>query len=271
VGMAWRFSVGPEEAAAAFVLHQPAERVVELVALLRDGRLAPDTGRARVAQTMVLGADSLEPTLQLLDAWRGGEESGSRLAEALAALLLVRRTTADEGIRAELVWTGHKPPGSSLRNTPQVVQEMLDRAERHIVVLAYTLWFGQADAGAVLDQLARARGRGARLTFVVDRAYVGAGVPHHNLIQLRDRWPKGVPRPEVYSWGDEDDRIAKLHAKLVVVDRRDMLVTSANLTGHGMSGNLELGARLEGRPAERAHDHVMDLITSKVFARERLW
>ena len=55
---------------------------------------------------------------------------------------------------------------------------------------------------------------------------------------------------------------------MIIVDRRDLLVTSANLTGHGMSGNLELGARLIGRPAEQAHDHVLDLITDGTFLKE---
>ena len=75
----------------------------------------------------------------------------------------------------------------------------------------------------------------------------------------------------MYSWGDDDDKLAKLHAKAVVVDRRDLLVTSANLTGHGVSGNLELGARLSGRPARQAHDHVIGLIADGTFSREQLW
>lgn len=108
--------------------------------------------------------------------------------------------------------------------------------------------------------------------FVVDRRYKTPGGPqHHNLLELTSRWPASAPKPSVYSWSDEADEIAKLHAKVLVVDRRDLLVTSANLTGHGMEGNLELGTRTIGKPAERAHDHVKALIGAGSFHRETLW
>lgn len=259
----------PEEAAADFVLSEPLARVDELVTALTVGRLEPSSTRPVVAGAVVLGGDSLDRTMRLLGAWRHEVDGGVRLARTLRSQLHVRQATEARAVHAELVWTGHKPPGSPLRNTPQVVAEMVDLARRHVVLLAYSLWIGQYGAGAVLDRLVAARRRGAKVTFVVDRKYAPAGAePGHNLRELRSRWPRGVARPDLYSWGDEDDQIAKLHAKVVVVDRRDVLVTSANLTGHGIAGNLELGARLVGRPAERAHDHVMDLITTEVFRPE---
>ena len=110
------------------------------------------------------------------------------------------------------------------------------------------------------------------MTLVIDRDYGSDdSAEGHNLTQLRAGWPYDAPEPDVYGWGDDGDPIAKLHAKVIVVDRRDLLVTSANLTGHGMSGNLELGARLSGRPAQQAHDHVIGLIADGTFRRECLW
>ena len=177
-----------------------------------------------------------------------------------------------KGVVAELVWTGRKPMGSPLRNTVPVVNEMLDAAERSVVVLAYSLWLGQAKAGSVLARFVAAAVNGASVTFVVDRRYkTQNGPPEHNLRELRNRWPSGDPKPAVFSWDDGEDEIAKLHAKVLVVDRRDLLVTSANLTGHGMVGNLELGTRTIGRPAEHADDHVMDLIAEGFFRLESPW
>ena len=129
-----------------------------------------------------------------------------------------------------------------------------------------------ARVGAVLDRLAAARRRGVQITFVIDRSYnPGGNAPDHNWEPLRTNRPNDAPRPAVYSWSDDDDRIAKLHAKVLVVDRRDLLVTSANLTGDAMSSNLELGARLIGEPAEQAHDHILDLITRGTFIQEEPW
>jgi phosphatidylserine/phosphatidylglycerophosphate/cardiolipin synthase-like enzyme len=269
VHTAVRSSVEPEDAVADFVLTEPAPRVGELVTALETGRLEPSSSRPVVARAVVLAADSLDRTMRLLGAWRGRPDAAARLARALRSHLEVKEATERRGVRAELVWTGHKPPGSPLRNTPQVLAEMLGHATGHVVVLAYSLWVGPAGAGSVLEHLVAASRRGANVTFVVDRKYApGDGLQGHNVRELRSRWPRDARRPEVYSWGDDDDEIAKLHAKVVVVDRRDVLITSANLTGHGIGGNLELGARLQGRPAGRAHDHVMALIRTRVFRPE---
>jgi phosphatidylserine/phosphatidylglycerophosphate/cardiolipin synthase-like enzyme len=40
--------------------------------------------------------------------------------------------------------------------------------------------------------------------------------------------------------------MASLHAKLVVTNQKDALITSANLTHHDREANLELGVRLQG-------------------------
>ena len=210
--------------------------------------------------------------MSLLRAWREEPNGDSRLSRVLRSLLEVKHSVEESATQAELVWTGHKPPGSPLRSTPPVIGEMLDAAKSHVILLSYSVWLGHARVRAVLDRLVAARRRGAQVTFVIDRNYDpdGSG-PGHNYGELRARWPVEALRPDVYGWGDDDDRIAKLHAKVIIVDRRDLLVTSANLTGHGMSGNLELGARLVGRPAQQAHDHVLRLITSGAFVREDVW
>jgi hypothetical protein len=46
---------------------------------------------------------------------------------------------------------------------------------------------------------------------------------------------------------------------------QDLIITSANLTGHGMRRNLEFGLRVLGRPAGDAADHLDGLIRAGVF------
>ena len=205
-------------------------------------------------------------------AWRVEHDGAVRLARLLNSLLEVHRAVEKRSTQAELVWTGYRLPGSPLRNTSSVIREMVDAAKSHVIVMSYSVWLGHTRVDAAMDRLVAARRRGASVTFVVDRDYSPDGsVEGHNREQLRTGWPDDAPRPDVYSWGDDNDEIAKLHAKVLIVDRRDLLITSANLTGHGLSGNLELGARLVGRPAQQAHDHVVGLIGDGTFTREQLW
>jgi phosphatidylserine/phosphatidylglycerophosphate/cardiolipin synthase-like enzyme len=42
-----------------------------------------------------------------------------------------------------------------------------------------------------------------------------------------------------------------MHAKVLLVDDSDLLVTSANFTHHGQAVNVEYGLRLSGEPARR--------------------
>ena len=59
-----------------------------------------------------------------------------------------------------------------------------------------------------------------------------------------------------------DNEYLKLHAKVIVADHRDALVTSANLTMYAMDLNMEMGVRVLGAPAASIADH-FDLLIAK--------
>ena len=65
--------------------------------------------------------------------------------------------------------------------------------------------------------------------------------------------------------GHQYDR--KLHAKVIVADRRDALVTSANLTHAGLLENLEMGLRIQGVTAGTLVRHFDLLIEEGILER----
>ena len=71
-------------------------------------------------------------------------------------------------------------------------------------------------------------------------------------------------RLEVFSapsaTGQDREHHPLLHAKLVVVDRRRLLVGSANLTSYGLSSNFEAGALLGHGYAQEADEAVQGLV-----------
>ncbi len=79
---------------------------------------------------------------------------------------------------------------------------------------------------------------------------------------LLQAWRPGVRQPSIFTWPVSDDDKAAIHAKLLIADRGDALITSANLTYHGMERNLEMGLRVRGRPAADIHDRISELITA---------
>jgi hypothetical protein len=244
-----------------FVLEEPYDQVQQFIEGLETGVITLAATRSRLRLMFTHGPRSLERMTSVLALWRelGGTEL--LLALALRGHLEVRRAVENRGPRCELVWTGETPAGAGVRSTFPVVKEMLGWARRSIMVVTYSMWIGTGDAGTVIDLLADRSSAGVDITFVLDRRYREG----RNVAQLKQRWPSGRRRPAVYTWQHEEDAIAKLHAKVVIVDRHDLLITSANLTGHGMRRNLEFGLRVLGRPAEDASDHLEGLIQSGVF------
>jgi phosphatidylserine/phosphatidylglycerophosphate/cardiolipin synthase-like enzyme len=60
---------------------------------------------------------------------------------------------------------------------------------------------------------------------------------------------------------------ASLHAKAAVADDHTAFVTSANLTGHGITENMELGLLVRGGPIpRRLSEHFRELIAEGTLA-----
>jgi phosphatidylserine/phosphatidylglycerophosphate/cardiolipin synthase-like enzyme len=71
-----------------------------------------------------------------------------------------------------------------------------------------------------------------------------------NRANLLAAWDSQAVKPRLLTWDPPPEfPYTKLHAKTLVVDRLEALVTSANLTLHGLQANLELGLRVRGPQA----------------------
>lgn len=246
-----------------FVLEEPPHQVEQFTEALEQGSINLNSTRSHLKFKFIHGPRSLERMYAVLTWWRETGGAEGLLVMALRGQLAVRQAIENRGPRCELVWTGETTAGAGVRSTFPVVKEMLGWARRSVLVVTYSLWAG-ANVGVVIDLLSELSSGGVDITFVLDRRYQDGW----NITQLKRRWPLSRRRPALYTWQHEEDALAKLHAKVLIVDRRDLLITSANLTGHGMKHNLEFGLRVLGRPAEDASEHLQGLIRSGVFERE---
>ena len=57
-----------------------------------------------------------------------------------------------------------------------------------------------------------------------------------------------------------------MHAKCLLIDASDLLITSANFTFHGLHGNIEIGIRISGPPAVEARKIFSHLVESGAVA-----
>ena len=205
----------------------------------------------------------------LQDVWT---RTGDGLSAAAMALVLRTSVASLEAFRqrvpsTQVVWTGPKVDGSFLRATREVVREILRQARREVLVVGYWIAARDDSEGIIeefITSLADAVNRGVIVTVVFDERLRADGRDNRGI--LLSAWPPDVTPPRILTWRlPRDDRHLKLHAKVLVADRRDALVTSANLTLYAMDRNMEMGVRVVGDPALNIARHFELLARSCVL------
>jgi phosphatidylserine/phosphatidylglycerophosphate/cardiolipin synthase-like enzyme len=177
-------------------------------------------------------------------------ETTERLGEYAAGLLIgaaesIRRQRAAQSV--DVAWTGPQSTLRTSRLTAAVVSELVDTAEREVLLVSYAAH----PTAQLLRALHRATTRGVTVTLVLERptdnrAYTATGEAFPDLDATRWVWPAAHRPPG-----------AALHAKIIVVDRRIALVGSANLTGRAFETNLECGILLrDGIHPAAIHQHI---------------
>ncbi len=173
----------------------------------------------------------------------------------LQALRIQHEELRPKLLDAELVATLPPDTPGIARPTERVVQEMIDGATREIILLGYEL----TDRN-LIGLLASAVGRGAGVIMICDR---GRGTAQRVL----ESWPSRTPPPRIFHDRERADGApyASMHAKCLLIDGKDLLVTSANFTFHGLRGNIEIGVRLGGAPAAEARKIFSHLVESRTI------
>ena len=70
----------------------------------------------------------------------------------------------------------------------------------------------------------------------------------------------------VYTFNKNDDKMTALHAKIISVDNQISLVSSANLSYHGLQGNIEIGILItSNKVAKEIKGLLEQLLFQKVF------
>lgn len=235
---------------------------------LLSGRLSQDS-TAPVRMAISNGSSATEQSLKSLQwVWTEllPEMPPSTIAIALRSSAVAAQIRSTQLPYAQVVWTGPKADGSFLRSTAEVIRELIRGSKDIILVIGYWIVPGPDDGivREIINLLAEAKTRGVAVTFILDeRAREDART---NRKLLAAAWPNSVPFPDVLTWRlPFNDSYLKLHAKVIVADGRDALVTSANLTQHALNRNMEMGVRIVGSPAQSISEHFLRLAEAGIL------
>lgn len=149
------------------------------------------------------------------------------------------------------------PPSFSVKvqSTKNTVEKMLADAKSSITITGYSLSEHFDD---MIDLIIQKSQSGVFVRFFVNDI---DGQPRfEKLRRYKGRFLK------IYNYKNSDDHMSALHAKVISVDKKLTLITSANLSYHGQQGNIELGALIESVAiARQVEDVFTQLLFSKVF------
>ena len=240
------------------------------VAALADRLLAIEEDGWPARRHNMLGAVATphyrRHTEMLLLAWQqdAADVPGAALALALmAASAVLGRARMSQTV--EVVWTG--PVGTlPVRRTAQVLQGLIDGAQRELMIVSFAVY----DVPTIAAAIARAAQRGVTITIIIESPAASDGrVAYDGLAALGGAV---TAIAQIYGWPherrphDATGRHGSLHAKCAIADRKTMLISSANLTHYALNLNMELGVRISGTPIpEQVAAHFQQLIDGDVL------
>ena len=161
--------------------------------------------------------------------------------------------------KIELVVTAPETFNIKTKKTKDVVQKIIQGAEKSIILTGYSVsdYFS-----GMLDEIITKSQRGVYVRFYVNDI---------------DRHKDSLDRMLAYQGKylqffeyekQTDDKMAASHAKILTVDSQKALVSSANLSYHGLAGNIEMGFLVDSRKKAKQIEELLNkLIRMKVYKR----
>lgn len=198
----------------------------------------------------------------IADAARG---DGAPPPQAVAAYLrgaAAALAHREASLRVEAVWSGPTSHAVPVRSTAQVLIRLVDRATRELLLMTYSA----KPYEPLREALAAAVARKVTVRVVVETLQ-GAGSALSGEEPAAAFHGLGV---ELWHWpvARRADENARMHAKIALADRRELLVSSANLTHSGVHDNIEAGLLVHGGPApQRAAEHFDALRSAGILER----
>jgi phosphatidylserine/phosphatidylglycerophosphate/cardiolipin synthase-like enzyme len=177
----------------------------------------------------------------LVRQWQGHTPPIAPEALVLALLTAQRlygQVQADYSIQP--IWTIPQSSDEAPRRTEQTILELIAGSRRDLLIICFAVY----DVPQIVQALQAARDRGVTIRLIVELPETAQKIA----FGIWQSFPGDLLRTvAIYHWPkhqrprDGQGRIGSLHIKGIVADRRQVFISSANLTQYALQFNLELG------------------------------
>jgi phosphatidylserine/phosphatidylglycerophosphate/cardiolipin synthase-like enzyme len=225
---------------------------------------APDLAAKGLLDAAAQGGQAQTYAAQIYARWKETPgATGPAIALALRSAHAAARSSASTET-VEIAWTGPSSYSVPVRRTVSILLQMISHAESQLIIVSFAAY----KVPAVLQALDQAASRGVEVWLVLESAADSAGALEFD---AKAAFRELEGRALFLTWPAEQ-RVSPgglygaLHAKAVIVDEKQALVTSANLTGNALEANMELGLLVAGgQVPARLAAHFAELVNQGVL------
>jgi phosphatidylserine/phosphatidylglycerophosphate/cardiolipin synthase-like enzyme len=202
---------------------------------------------------LIHSADARELFTRIKNAADTQKRSPGELALALRAACAVEARHR-EAPQLELVWSGPIFQPYRVRRTDEVLLALIEQSKFSLTLVSFALYRMDRLSRALTDAVNR--GVAIRMFMEVDK---------RNTPDLRDLYGDFLAASmHFYAWSKvhrlrtNQGGQGVLHAKAMIADNHQILVSSANLTEYAMSINIELGLLVTGGELPARVERIFD-------------
>jgi phosphatidylserine/phosphatidylglycerophosphate/cardiolipin synthase-like enzyme len=243
--------------------------LASLASAIRSGRLAKPFRADAVGR--LVARDAAEEVMNELRNLCDSGISVSGLAQCLDLIREAQDSKVSTSRAVQLVMTSPQESRVRHRDTKVVVEDLFRRAENAILLSGYAFHNGRDIFGELAKRMAENPGLRVRFFVNIPRLTLQRAQGPQEFVEefSNSHWPQDHMLPEIYydRRGLSSARGApvSLHAKCIVIDGRELFVSSANFTSAAQSRNIELGVLLKGAVyAAEVEKFFEDLIKDKI-------
>ena len=237
------------------ILHDLSPSILRaLAASLREGLLSSGITAHGVQQVVGTGpTPNVVAGLQefLADGWSHAQLGV--LAEAVA-------TSQEQAVNPEmimdLVLSGPEVEGIPTRDTAAVMHSLVEKAQKEVILVGYAVHNGRKLFERLAERMQQLSGLHVWFCLNIPRKFNDTSlsseiVRRFAMTFASKHWP-WEPKPDLYydprALSEETAQRISLHAKCLIIDRREALITSANFTEAAQKRNIEAGTIVRYTP-----------------------
>lgn len=179
---------------------------------------------------------------RVLEHWSKALETSPDVWIDMLDWVLRERDDAESRPQPELVWTGPELDTPLARDTAVVARHMFAHAQNHVLIATYIIYQGKDLFEPLTKQMALRPELDVTLILHINPD-VGLHATRERFVRYQWPDPKRLPRVFYYpeTLDTSRDYRFSMHAKCIVVDHEQALVTSANFTEAAHERNIEVG------------------------------